>query len=291
MFRVRGRRSSGSRPPATPGELSIWDPVHLGVDERGQTVRVGLAERNLLLGGEPGSGKSVTLNLIVAHAALSPDCRLVLVDGKRVELGLWRGCAEAFIGPSITDAIDLLKRLQSTMDERYAELLSAGRRKITRRSGCPVVLVVFDELAYFSATIGESRQQKEFIALVRDLVARGRAAGIIVVAATQRPSADIVPTSLRDLFGYRCAFRCTTDASSDVILGHGWANQGHTAAEIDPACRGVAWLIADDGMPRRIKTAYLSDDQVATLAAHATRLRTRAAIAAGMRGDDDEGAT
>ena len=56
-----------------------------------------------------------------------------------------------------------------------------------------------------------------------------------MVAATQRPSSDIIPTSLRDLFGYRWAFRCTTDASSDVILGHGWANRGYTAASIDPA--------------------------------------------------------
>jgi hypothetical protein len=60
------------------------------------------------------------------------------------------------------------------------------------------------------------------------------------VAATQRPSADIVPTSLRDLLGYRLAFRCSTDSSSDVILGHGWPNEGYTATDINPATRGVA---------------------------------------------------
>ena len=179
----------------------------------------------------------------------------------------------------MTDAIDLLKQLQAVMDGRYDQLLDTGQRKITRASGQPVVLVVFDEMAYFSATIGESKQQKEFVGLVRDLVARGRAAGIIVVAATQRPSADIIPTSLRDLFGYRWAFRCTTDASSDVILGHGWASEGYTAADIDPASRGVGWLIAE-GIPRRMKAAYLSDEQAARIAEHAARLRTRAAGAA-----------
>jgi DNA segregation ATPase FtsK/SpoIIIE, S-DNA-T family len=279
MFRIRGkaaRRESGS--------LSIWEPVELGLDERGHPVRVGLGERNLLAAGEPGAGKSVGLNLIVAHAALSLDCRLILVDGKRVELGLWRRCAEAFIGPSITEAIDLLKQLQAVMDARYGELLDTGRRKITREGGQPVVVVVFDELAYFSATVGESRQQKEFISLVRDLVARGRAAGIIVVAATQRPSADIIPTSLRDLFGYRWAFRCTTDASSDVILGHGWAAEGYTAADIDPTARGVGWLIAEGGTPRRMKAAYLSDEQATRLAEHAARLRTRAALPEGGQG-------
>jgi S-DNA-T family DNA segregation ATPase FtsK/SpoIIIE len=279
MFRIRGKASRRE-----PGSLSIWEPVELGLDERGQPVRVGLAERNLLAAGEPGAGKSVGLNLIVAHAALSLDCQLILVDGKRVELGVWRRCAETFIGPSITDAIDLLKHLQAVMDARYDELLDTGRRKITREGGQPVVVVVFDELAYFSATVGESRQQKEFIALVRDLVARGRAAGIIVVAATQRPSADIIPTSLRDLFGYRWAFRCTTDASSDVILGHGWAAEGYTAADIDPTARGVGWLIAEGGIPRRMKAAYLSDEQAARLAEHAARLRSGAVLGEGGAG-------
>ena len=92
--------------PVAP--LSIWDPVHLGTDELGRRVEVTLAERNMLIGGEPGGGKSVALQLIVAHGALSSDCRLILVDGKRVELGLWRDCAERFIGPSIDDAIDVM---------------------------------------------------------------------------------------------------------------------------------------------------------------------------------------
>ena len=273
MFRIRGTAANG-----TCESLSIWLPVQLGIDERGAPVRVGMGERNLLAAGEPGAGKSVGLNLIVAHAALSLDCRLILIDGKQVELGLWRSCADAFIGPSITEAIELLKQLQEVMDTRYGELLDTGRRKITPACGHPVVLVVFDELAYFSATVGEAKQQKEFIALVRDLVARGRAAGVIVVAATQRPSADIIPTSLRDLFGYRWAFRCTTDASSDVILGHGWASAGYSAAQIDPTTRGVGWLIAEGGTPRRMKAAYLSDDQAARIAEHAIWLRTQAAV-------------
>src|SRR5215813_13207574 len=107
--------------PVAP--LSIWNPVHLGTDELGRRVEVTLAERNMLIGGEPGGGKSVALQLIVAHGALSPDCRLILVDGKRVELGLWRDCADRFIGPSVDDAIDTLHWLQGQIDERTAWLL------------------------------------------------------------------------------------------------------------------------------------------------------------------------
>jgi S-DNA-T family DNA segregation ATPase FtsK/SpoIIIE len=258
--------------PVAP--LSIWDPVHLGSDELGRRVEVTLAERNMLIGGEPGGGKSVALQLIVAHGALSPDCRLILIDGKRVELGLWRECAERFIGPSIDEAIDTLHWLQDQIDERTSWLLDHKMRKITPQLGWPVYLVPIDEVAYYSATVGTPTQLKEFNAANRDVVARGRAPGIIPVEATQRPSADIIPTSLRDLFGYRWAFRCSTEASSDTILGHGWANAGYSATEIDPQARGVSWLRAEDGIPRRVKAAYLTDEEIIYLADWAAQARS-----------------
>jgi S-DNA-T family DNA segregation ATPase FtsK/SpoIIIE len=253
--------------------LSIWKPVHLGTDELGRRVEVTLAERNMLIGGEPGGGKSVALQLIVAHGALSSDCRLILVDGKRVELGLWRDCAERFIGPSIDEAIDTMHWLQGQIDERTEWLLDHKMRKISPALDWPVYLVLIDEVAYYSATVGTPTQQKEFNACNRDIVARGRAPGIISVEATQRPSADIIPTSLRDLFGYRWAFRCSTEASSDTILGHGWANAGYSATEIDPQARGVSWLRAEDGIPRRVKAAYLTDEEIIHLAAWAAQAR------------------
>ena len=104
--------------------LSMFDPVHLGMDENGEHVYVDLAERNMLLGGEPGGGKSNALNLIVAHGALSADCKLILVDGKQVELGPWRHCADQFIGPSIEDAITAFTEFQTVMNDRYRTLLA-----------------------------------------------------------------------------------------------------------------------------------------------------------------------
>ena len=136
-----------------------------------------------------------------------------------------------------------------------------------------MILCVIDELAYFSVTIGTPAEQEEFKTLVRDLVARGRAAGIIMIAATQRPSADIIPTSLRDLFGFRVAFRCTTDSSSDIILSVGWAKEGYSARSIRPEDIGVGWILAEGGIPRRFKAAYLTDDQIRAVIAAALRRR------------------
>jgi S-DNA-T family DNA segregation ATPase FtsK/SpoIIIE len=253
--------------------FSIFDPVHLGLDEYGEQVHVNLAERNMLLGGEPGGGKSNALNLICAHGALSADCKLILIDGKQVELGPWHRSADMFIGPSIKAATEAFEDFQATMNARYDKLLAQGARKITRQSGEPVYLILIDEYAYFSATVGTKQEREKFAALTRDLVARGRAAGVIVILATQRPSHQVIDPSMRDLFAYRLAFRCTTDSSSDVVLGQGWASEGYTAAEIDPLARGVGWLLSETGVPRRIKAAYLTDTDILDLAAYAASLR------------------
>ena len=117
----------------------MFGPVHLGVDETGEQVHVDLGERNMLLGGEPGGGKSNALNLIIAHGALSGDAKLVLIDGKQVELGPWRHCADHFIGPSMTGAIDCLRALQQIMNTRYDQLLAlaCGRSPPTPGSRLP----------------------------------------------------------------------------------------------------------------------------------------------------------
>jgi S-DNA-T family DNA segregation ATPase FtsK/SpoIIIE len=234
---------------------------------------VPLIYRNMLIGGEPGSGKSGLLNGVVAHAALSLDCRLCLFDGKRVELGQWRRCADGFVGPSIEAALSMLKRLQIMMDRRYDYLDECERRKIIPADAFTPYLVAIDEIAYFSATVGTKPQREEFSVLLRDQVARGRAVGIIVVAATQRPSSDIIPTSLRDLFAWRFAGRCTTNSSSDIVLGQGWAPQGWSANTISPNSPGTGLLIAENGGPELVKVAYLDDRTCAAIAAYAANLR------------------
>src|SRR5690606_33044406 len=181
--------------------------------------------------------------------------------------------ADVFVGPDLNHAIATLRRLQTVMDNRYRYLLTHRRRKIARDDGMNAIVCAIDELALFSATLGSKLEQEEFVALLRDLVARGRAVGIIVIAATQRPSVDIIPTSLRDIFSWRFATRCTTEASSDIILGRGWAEAGYNAARIAPEDQGVGYLIAEGGTPRLVKAAYLSDDDITRVARFAAWTR------------------
>ena len=250
---------------------TLWQPVPIGVDEAGNVVEIGLPEHNLLLGGEPGGGKSVALSQLVAAAALDPRSNLWLLDGKVVELAAWRSAADGSVGVSVDEAIDVLRDVQRRMDERYVQLLDEGLRKINPMEHA-LHVVACDELAHY-LTAGDRNQTKAFTEVLRDLVSRGRAAGVIVLAATQKPSSDVVPTSIRDLFGYRWAFRCSSSQASDTILGQGWASQGFSAATIDPGLRGVGWLLHEGGVPIRMRSFWLDDDTIRDIGARATAVR------------------
>jgi DNA segregation ATPase FtsK/SpoIIIE-like protein len=95
-----------------------------------------------------------------------------------------------------------------------------------------------------------------------------------VLAATQKPAAEVIPTSLRDLFGFRWALRCLTPQASDTVLGQGWASLGYSASAVDAADRGVGLLLSEGGLPVRLRACWLDDDQLAALAARAEALRT-----------------
>jgi S-DNA-T family DNA segregation ATPase FtsK/SpoIIIE len=253
--------------------LSMFDPIHVGIDEFGQPVSTRIIYKNILAAGEPGGGKSGLLNTLAAHVALSMNSRMVLFDGKQVELGMWDDIADEFVGPDLQHAIITLLRLQKVMDNRYTWLKAHRRRKIEPGDGLSVITSIFDEIALYATILGTEQEQKLFLALLRDLVARGRAAAMPVIAATQRPSVDIIPKSLRDLFGYRAAFRCTSTGSSNIILGDGWSENGFSATDISPRNQGEAFLIAEGGIPQRIKAAYLTDADIIALADYAAWTR------------------
>ena len=215
----------------------------------------------------------MALSTIVAAAALDPTVSLSLFDAKLVELAPWRHIADHFVGTDVDQGIEVLEHLRSAMEVRYELLLESGARKLSKDSDFGLHVVVIDELALYLRG-GTKSQRDRFAELLRDLIARGRAAGIIVVAATQKPSHDVVPTSIRDLFSYRLAMRCSSSDASDTILGQGWASRDYSAASIAPANRGVGYLLAEGGVPVLIKTPHLSDAEIAVVARRAASGRS-----------------
>ena len=232
--------SNGHGLPRSSG-LSMYDPLFLGIDEFGAQVTLDLVYRNILAGGEPGGGKSGLLNVVAAHAALSIRCttralrretsrtRHVAPLRRRVRRPRPRPRHRRPQTPATGDGQPLHLAPGQPTTQNRPHRRAHGHRRHHRRNR-PLLRHAW----------APKQQQDEFAALLRDLVARGRACGIPVVAATQRPSYDIIPTSLRDLFGYRAAFRCTTTNSSNIVLGQGWAEQGYSAADIPPTTKAPA---------------------------------------------------
>ncbi|HMA46745.1 MAG TPA: FtsK/SpoIIIE domain-containing protein [Frankiaceae bacterium] len=253
----------------------------VGVDDDGLPVTVRLPEHHVLAGGESGSGKSTAVQQLLATVALDPAAELWAVDGKELELACWEGAATRSVGANVRDAIDLLAELQEEVSRRigYLKRLSRAqrlpRRKLGPGDGLPLIVLVIDELACFLLLAEDAEDRRRFRGLLLDLLNRARAVGIVIVAATQKPSGAVIPTEIRDGFGVRWAFRTTTRDASDTILGAGWAALGYSSHTIDAATRGVGLLLADGQLPVRLRAHEITDTQLADLAARATTLRGR----------------
>ncbi len=145
-------------PAADAPVMSLWEPVPVGVDELGRTVMVSLPERNVLLGGEPGAGKSAALSVLVASAALDPRVRVWLLDGKLVELSVWAPCAQRLAGPDIDEAIELLRELRGEMESALSRAARPRAAQGGREDGLPLHLVACDELAFY---LGHEDRKKQ----------------------------------------------------------------------------------------------------------------------------------
>ena len=251
-------------------ERSLWDRLSPGIDEEGRLVEIYLPEHSFLIGGEPGSGKTVFLTVLLMFIICCPQVQLYIFDGKEIDLIGYIPLTVESVGCDIKRAIEVMQQLREVMADRYATLRKLGLKKIDRTCGFSHIVVLIDELAFY---VTSGKEGKEFAEALRDLIARARAAGIIVILTTQKPSADTVPTNIRDLISHRVAFRCGSIDASATILGQGWAGEGYSASSISVSDRGVGYLLGDTGLPQLFRSYYVTPDQEATAIESAMRLR------------------
>ena len=247
---------------------------------RGLHVSISVVERSGLVGGEPGAGKSASGNTILLAAALDPRVILHLADGKGGgDLEPFESLCEQFEGDADPEAFNsLLDAEIIDMRNRYALLKKLGKRKVTedladRHPELRQKLLWVDELMFYTT---DEDFGKKITKKLRNLVSRGRAAGIVTFCATQKPGSDVVDTSLRDLLSIRWALRCTTPEASDTILGKGAAASGYSAKSIEAEMRGAGLLWAEGSNPVMVRADYYDDDQVTELLVRAHELRAKA---------------
>ena len=207
----------------------------IGVDtETGEPARIALKEKSgFILAGKPGSGKTVLLNQLVR--ALMTRSEVVAFDGKK-------------------DDPERVEFLRETMKKRLEEGIDFWN--IDTKDRPKLLILVLDEAQTWFAPASSSKQDKaaaaEREALVRDLVQRGRSAGVLVVLATQRMTADTVPSGIRDLCGVKMVGRVTRPEDSQLVLG---VRPGE--GEPDPLrAKPGQFVVDDEAHPMRMVQVY-----------------------------------
>lgn len=187
---------------------------------------------HLLIAGTTGSGKSVLLNCILVSLLTRQtpdDCRLVLIDPKMLEFKDYEDLPH-LQGPIITDAVAALGVLEGLcveMDARYKLMSLYGARSLDDYNAqavagnkLPRIVCVIDE---YADLISDAKTRKALEAAIQRIAQKARAAGIHLILATQRPSADVLTSVIKSNFPQRIAMRVPSAHDSRVILGRSGA--------------------------------------------------------------------
>jgi S-DNA-T family DNA segregation ATPase FtsK/SpoIIIE len=252
-------------------------PIIFGRDNLAEPVIADLAAMpHLLIGGATNSGKSVCMSSIIVSLLMqrTPDeMRMILIDPKQVELTAYQQLSHLYT-PVVTEvkrAVKVLDWACMEMENRYTLFHKVAVRNISEynkmpyetrcsRAGfdgandeiprhVPYVVIVVDEIADLMAQAG-----KEVEMSIQRLAQKARAAGIHIVFATQRPSADVVKGTIKANFPAVVAFHVSNSLNSRVILDE-------TGAEALLGRGDMLFRAPSASSPVRAKGVYMSDEE------------------------------
>jgi S-DNA-T family DNA segregation ATPase FtsK/SpoIIIE len=234
---------------------------------------------HLLIAGSTGTGKSVSVNAMLSSIlfrATPDDVRLIMVDPKRLELGMYEDIPH-LLTPVVVDpkqAANALRWAVREMEERYKTLAAVGVRNIEQYNRnlklaqgenngpvlddngievkpLPFIIVLIDELADLMMIAGNEVEES-----IARLAQMARAVGIHLILATQRPSVDVITGVIKANFPSRIAFQVASKIDSRTVLDMNGAENllGHGDMLFTPAGKPE---------PYRIHGAYVSEEETA----------------------------
>ncbi len=236
----------------------------LGKDISGECIIGNIAKLpHMLIAGTTGSGKSVCMNSLILsllYKARPDEVKLIMIDPKMVELGVYNGIPHLYV-PVVTDPKKAAGALQWSVVEmlkRYRLFSEAGVRDLENYNRhcvavgeptLPQVVIVIDELA--DLMMIASKDVEESICRVAQM---GRAAGMHLIIATQRPSADVITGLMKANIPSRIAFAVSSTLESRIILDQGGAEKLIGMGDMLFSPVGI-------GKPIRIQGAFVSDEE------------------------------
>ncbi|HCC83299.1 TPA: cell division protein FtsK [Candidatus Uhrbacteria bacterium] len=235
--------------------------VPIGKDITGSTQLLAVEKTpHMLVAGATGSGKSVCLNTIIISLLYQngpDDLKVIMVDPKRVELGVYAGIPHLLVPPIVKadEAINALKWGVREMERRLDHLAKFGARDIDSynakaKEKMPRIVIIIDELGDLM-----SQNKRDVEAVIVRIAQMARAAGIHLILATQRPSVDVITGTIKANIPTRLAFAVASGVDSKTILDIGGAEK--------LLGRGDMLLSSPDmSKPRRMQGAFLSEKEI-----------------------------
>lgn len=222
---------------------------------------------HLLVAGSTGSGKSVCLNALILSFLFrtSPeDLRIILVDPKRVEFGIYNDIPHLLMPKAVTEpkkALQAFDWLIEEMERRFTIFQECFVKNLQEYNSQPEVIskklpklpylvLIVDELADLVVTTNKKELEERIIRLTQ----KARAAGIHLILATQRPSVDIITGSIKINLPTRIAFAVTNYVDSKTILDQGGAEK--------LLGKGDMLYSPRDGEPIRVQGAFVDTPEV-----------------------------
>ncbi len=235
----------------------------VGKDISGKAVVANLAKMpHLLIAGTTGSGKSVMTNTLITSLLYrnSPsDMKLIIVDPKQVEMAQYQDIPH-LLTPIITQtekALSAMKWAVGEMERRYTLMAEEKVKNIAdynakKEGKMPYIVIIIDEMADLMMMAG-----KDLEMLIVRIAQKGRAAGIHLVLATQRPEVKVITGLIKANIPGRIAFAVGSQMDSRIMLDQGGAEK--------LLGKGDMLLLTTEmmGKPRRIQGAWASDEDIA----------------------------
>ena len=224
---------------------------------------------HLLIAGTTGSGKSVCMNSIIIsllYKAGPEDIKLIMVDPKMVELGIYNGIPQLLI-PVVTDPKKAAGSLQWAVTEmlrRYKAMSDLGVRDLESYNSIvtaeedgqklPTIVVIIDELA--DLMMVAAKEVEDSICRIAQM---GRAAGMHLIIATQRPSANVITGLMKANIPSRIAFSVASAMESRIILDT-------MGAEKLVGKGDMLYAPIGSGKPLRVQGCFVTDGEVEAVA-------------------------
>lgn len=249
----------------------------LGKSINGKIVVADLAKMpHMLIAGATGSGKSVCINDIIislTYKSSPADLKMVLIDPKMVELGVFGSLPHMLI-PVVTDpkkAAGALRWAVNEMMQRYKKFAEVGARDIGRyndlqelpENRLPKIVVIIDELADLMLVAPD--EVEDSICRIAQL---GRASGLHLIVATQRPDANVITGLIKANIPSRCAFAVSSGIDSRIILDAMGAEKLLGRGDMLFHPNGAA-------KPSRLQCAFVSDEEVERIVDYFKKRKTK----------------